>query len=1031
MRGRGILGPWELWRKIALGGVVVVSIFLYIALMIPVGFVMLGILLGAAFVWKDLSMTDVNKGMYIMMTFPFRLATFFVSYKMNAKQLLTINTLAFGAPTDDEDHEVAAGLSPWTRLSSFWNAFAALILGVADIFLVPAHYPIWGMDLLIPWFIAYPLSAIGWFIALQTIFATRRIQGDKESIASVEPKPAVLINKSRAELPFTELLPKALIYGSGPALLLLLVGLFAKLPIWLTLIIVLAAFVFGLAIAASRIMAGAYILGWQEREARRQFWSGAFEFMRDKIPGFNVEMQLPTLEEHENTQLQRRLARDRIARARRSGAARNGGGGDAEVNSEDNADEPYDPQVKIATFGYPQGSTFDDFKEVAPRISNALGVDLCAISPIGNITTSNEEVPGTVGSAGFRVWWTETDPPPLLSPDIDLWMRELLVRSRVIPALSKVRGLGYCTMLTVSMITRPESKRQIMEVRVIPPVGVSVQTFFTNLETIKSALDVEWVRIKGSDDKSATAGASAAISLFIGDMPTFNDRTETSFVRPPAVVRDMIDKMDWQYYWSVLRLQGSNGFPKLMDRQPTTPIVDKLIFSIPSGMAFEEFPTKLSAIKTTSGYSFMEIQQGNEIETRGMSDEEKLRAERDQQSMFTVIASREDPLKRVFNFTDYREQILPGRVPGVENISWSPGVMADDSLAVYDWDAEEPHLLIAGASGSGKSVVASAFILQIMQNNGPGEARFWMVEPKNEMQVYRNADVVERFVDSWTPDDEFIKNAADLMWDARVEMDKRNQIFSSHPKSPKKLSKARQIAKMESERDGTPLEDHPLYLPFLFIVLEECATLFAESSNAEEKQEQKRLLTNTAEIARKARSAGIYLVALTQYPTNASIPSVIRQQMRRIGLKCQNDMASRVVIEENGLEKIKTKGVGMISQGGNYRSFRGFWVKDGDPEEGEANDILDIIATLPKNRGAGAGGGGSGGAASMPRIVLPKPDQTVYNIWDSSYGGAISSAIDGEKRTRDTTFQDLGYQSSQDPTASDEALEEEDEAAIV
>jgi hypothetical protein len=1030
MRGRGILGPWELWRKIALGGVVVVAIFLYVALSIPVGFVFLGILLGAAYIWKDLSMTDVNKGMYIMMTFPFRLATFFVSYKMNMRQLLTLNTVAFGAPTDDEDHEVAAGLAPWTRLSSYWVGFVSVLLGIPDIFLVHAHYPIWGMAFSIPWFIGYPLSVVGWFIMIQTIFATRRIQGDKETIAAVEPRPAVLINKSRAELPFMELLPKALIYGSGPAFLLLLIGLFAKLPIWLTLVIVLAAFVMGLAIAASRIMAGAYIVGWQARAERRDFWTNAFEFMRDKIPGFNVEMQLPTLEEHENTQLQRRLARERIARARRSGAARKGGG-DIEVSSEETGDEPYDPQVKIATFGYPQGSTFDDFKEVAPRISNALGVDLCAISPIGNITTSNEEVPGTVGSAGFRVWWTETDPPPLLSPDIDLWMRELLVRSRVIPALSKVRGLGYCTMLTCSMITRPESKRQIMEVRVIPPVGVSVQSFFANLETIKSALDVEWVRIKGSDDKSANAGGQAPISLFIGDMPTFNDRTETSFVRPPAVVRDMIDKMDWQYYWSVLKLQGSDGFPKLADRVATTPIVDKLIFSIPSGMAFEEFPTKLSAIKTTSGYSFMEIQQGNEIETKDMTAEEALEAERAQQSMFTVIASREDPLKRVFNFMDYKDQILPGRVPGEENISWSPGVMADDGLAVYDWDAEEPHLLIAGASGSGKSVVASAFILQVMQNNGPGEARFWMIEPKNEMQVYRDVDVVERFVDSWTPDEDFIKNAADLMWDARVEMDNRNKIFSSHPKAPKKLSKAREIAKLESQRNGTPLEDHPLYLPYLFIILEECATLFAESSNAEEKNEQKRLLTNTAEIARKARSAGIYLVALTQYPTNASIPSVIRQQMRRIGLKCQNDMASRVVIEENGLEKIKTKGVGMISQKGNYRSFRGFWVKDGDPDEGKPNDILDILGALPKNRGAGFGGGGSGSAAAKPRLVLPKPDQTIFNIWDSSYGGAISNAVDERKKTKDKTYTDLGYVSPQDPKSTDEALEDDEDLVSV
>lgn len=1016
MRGRGIFGPWETWRKAAFWAMIAVAIFLYVALMIPVGFVMFGILIASAFIWKDLSFTDANKGMYIGMTFPYRLATFFVSYKMNFKQLINPVTLAFGPPTDDEDHEVPAGFRPFTRLSSYWNALAALLLASLDIFLVQAHYPIWGTGFFIPAFISYPLSAIGWFAALQTVIATRRFQGDKESVSAVEPKPAVLVDKSKAELPYNELIPRALAFGTGPGILLLLIGIYARLPIWITVVIVIVALLLGFAVAASRFMGGQYIAGWQEREERRQFWSGAFEFMRDKIPAFNVEMELPTLEEHQNTQMQRRMQRDRIARARRN----SGGGG--EVSTEEFVEEPYNPQVKIATFGYPQGSTWDDFKETAARVSNALGVDICAVSPIGNITTSNEEIPGTIGSAGFRVWWTESDPPPLLSPDIDLWMRELLVRAKVIPALAKVRAIGFCTMLNCSMITRPESKRQIMEVRVIPPIGVSVQTFFANLETIKSALDVEWVRIKGTEDKATAGGAAAPVSLFIGDMPTFNDRTETAFVRPPAVVRDMIDKMDWQYYWSVLKLQGSNGFPKLLEREPTTPIIDKLIFSIPNGMAFEEFPNKLSAIKTTSGYSFMEIQQGNETETRGMTEEERLQREREQQAMFTVIASREDPLKRVFNFRDYDDQILPGREPGTARISWSPGVMADDALAVYDWDAEEPHLLIAGASGSGKSVVASAFILQLAYNNGPGEMRFWMIEPKNEMQVYRDLDVVERFVDSWTPDEEFIKNAADLMWDARVEMDRRNKVFSSHPKAPKKLEKARAIAVLESERNGTPLEDHPLYLPYIFIIMEECATLFAESANADEKMEQKRLLTNTAEIARKARSAGIYLVALTQYPTNASIPSVIRQQMRRIGLKCQNDMASRVVIEENGLEKIKTKGVGMISQNGSYRSFRGFWVKDGDPDEGKANDILDLIQVLPKNNAAAYTGKTSSGAT---RVVLPKPDQTVFNVWDSQYGSTIATLIDEGKKTKDVTYSALGYESEQDPSVSDEALEED------
>ena len=274
-----------------------------------------------------------------------------------------------------------------------------------------------------------------------------------------------------------------------------------------------------------------------------------------------------------------------------------------------------------------------------------------------------------------------------------------------------------------------------------------------------------------------------------------------------------------------------------------------------------------------------------------------------------------------------------------------------------------------------------------------------MIEPKNELQTFKDLDVCERFIDSWTPNDRFVENATVFMQDAVAEMNRRYRLMKDHPKFPKKLEKAREIARREAARDGTPVEDHPLFMPFILIVVEECATLFADPGSKEERAQQEKLLSATAEIARKARAAGMYLICITQYPTNASIPSVIRNQMRRVGLMCQNRLASEIVIGENGLETFKTKGMGKVSHKGTYRTFRGFWVKDGDPEEGEPNDVLDVVSALP---GGGGGQQGAGGQV-VPEVVMPDVGDAVFTLWEqSSVGRAVGRAVDEGKKTKDT-----------------------------
>ena len=1363
-RTNGIMGPWENWRKIGLFISIAVGLFLFVILYLPLGFVMTGIMIAASTVWKPVGLiADPTLGTYTVNTPSFKVAAFFTALKNKRPEVLApVVVLGFGPAGSDRDHGLEVGWLPPTRLSAYWSMIGALVLGILDILLIETHFFIIP-GIQIPWFIVYPISVIGFLICFQIITAIRRIQGDSTMVVATESKPAVMIHKSREEIPIRKLAPKALMISGAPVAILVLIGILAKWPAWIMLTGTPILLGFGALIVASRIMATKYIEAWNQRAERREYWIGIFGFMRDKNPILVDEVELPTVEEFERNEERR------IAKINRRSA------------DEDEPEIPrmYEPQIKVAIFQFPANAIFSDYVGMEPKIKGILGVEMCAISPIGNVSMG-AEVAGTIGSNGFRVWWSEQEPPHFLDPDIDDWMREFLVRSKIIPALASIRSIGYCTLLTCGMITRTDSEKRLIEVKVVPSSDVNLETFLNNLEQIRSTLDVPWVRI-GKLSREDGASASA-VSLFIGDFP---ETSKTRFVNPQSIVRRQIDKMDWSYYFNAQGLRGIDGVPRLVERRPATDIVDKLVFKLPDGMPFEAIPNKKSPLMSTSGYIFMEIEQGDDDETKRMSEAEKIQSEAQQEARFTLIASKSDPLKRVFNFGDYQEKILFPRIPGKERVNWFGGVMADDTLAEYSWDSEEPHLLIAGSSGSGKalcidtpiftnngwrrmgdlkvgdilfdlngtrtniihafdaytpefaysisfddgdminasgnhlwsvveshnryvrtrellskltmfdalthsqlavniarfrkqgndlsqedsrddasfkwddrdtylidesgnkltsrawekladslssrlivgkrtnssivnkpvmfqstnaamkkiltieeaafrpkkfdsmgirvlgiseiakiadlapeiievmideiqikatawwrhpittipdneigiqlsisddtalysvdrvfrhlanafaererdietvspeltvlstaeiaasfldtdepdelhyaipfrsieteanyksglstlrrelvrsnnhqdtryitdvkqideknipimrcvsvdsptktyragkslipthnSVVSSSMILQLAHNNAPTEVVMWMIEPKTEMQIYRDLDVVERFVDSWSPDENFMANAADLMEDAVAEMDRRGKIFIAHPKQPKKLSKAREIAVRESETNGTLLEDHPLYMPFMFVILEECATLFADAASKEEKMDQSRLLGYTAEIARKARSAGIYLIAITQYPTNASIPSVIRNQMRRIGLKCQNDLASRIVIGENGLEKIKTKGVGMLSVNGMYRSFRGFWVKDGDSDNNEANDILDIIAKLPTKGSVVVGLGGK----SYPEIFIPDPSSIVFNAWDSIVGQRLASAIDSMKATKDISDKDI------------------------
>ena len=178
--------------------------------------------------------------------------------------------------------------------------------------------------------------------------------------------------------------------------------------------------------------------------------------------------------------------------------------------------------------------------------------------------------------------------------------------------------------------------------------------------------------------------------------------------------------------------------------------------------------------------------------------------------------------------------------------------------------------------------------------------------------------------------------------------------------------------------DGSP---NPLVNPYVFIIVDEAAMLFAGATDPETKELQKEILYYAVKLARESRSAGIHMLISTQYPTKESIPTIIKQQSGRLGLQTQDQIASKVIIDEPGLENLTLKGEGMLIEGSDKRTFRGFLLEDDGFDE---HSMTEILNSVPK----AVVGGNVTKAAGAPTteggyIDMPEVDTSIFNSWDS------------------------------------------------
>lgn len=213
--------------------------------------------------------------------------------------------------------------------------------------------------------------------------------------------------------------------------------------------------------------------------------------------------------------------------------------------------------------------------------------------------------------------------------------------------------------------------------------------------------------------------------------------------------------------------------------------------------------------------------------------------------------------------------------------------------------AKMPHLLVAGTTGSGKSVFTNTLISSLIYSLSPRDLRFIMVDPKMiELTPYNGIPHLLKPVIS---DVEESKNA--LIW-AENEMDRRYKVFAelgarnieSFNQKLKSLN-----TKSLSRKLGKDSESVLEHMPYIVIVIDELADLMITQGKEVEKP--------ITRIAQKARACGIHLVLATQRPSAEIVTGLIKTNFpSRIAFKVSSSIDSRTILDTAGAEKLLGQG---------------------------------------------------------------------------------------------------------------------------
>jgi S-DNA-T family DNA segregation ATPase FtsK/SpoIIIE len=259
--------------------------------------------------------------------------------------------------------------------------------------------------------------------------------------------------------------------------------------------------------------------------------------------------------------------------------------------------------------------------------------------------------------------------------------------------------------------------------------------------------------------------------------------------------------------------------------------------------------------------------------------------------------------------------------------------------------AKMPHLLIAGATGSGKSVCVNAIVASILYSKSPRDVRLIMVDPKVvELKIFNS--LPHMLIPVLT---EVKKVPGALKW-LLAEMEQRYQIFgktnvrnivgfNNRKKAGGSAADDAQEALPLPGIVDAPVDDGvevPAHLPYIVVIIDELADLMMIAPAEVE--------TNVARLAQLARAAGIHLIIATQRPSVNVVTGVIKANLpSRIAFQMASQVDSRTVLDTKGAETLIGRGDMLFTPPGTSRVVRaqGAFVSD--------DEIQKIVAYSQEN----------------------------------------------------------------------------------
>lgn len=276
-----------------------------------------------------------------------------------------------------------------------------------------------------------------------------------------------------------------------------------------------------------------------------------------------------------------------------------------------------------------------------------------------------------------------------------------------------------------------------------------------------------------------------------------------------------------------------------------------------------------------------------------------------------------------------------------------------------------PHMIIAGTTGSGKSVCINCIVCSLLYKNPPDKVKLIMIDPKKvEFSIYQHIPHL------YCPIISDPRKAAGALASAVAEMERRYTLIEDVG-----------VREIDAYNKMTANDPDREYLPKLIIVIDELADLMMMAKNDVEQ-----FITR---IAQKARAVGIHLIIGTQRPSVDVITGLIKANVpSRIACTVKSQVDSRTIIDISGAEKLIGHGDMLFSPVGLSKPMR---VQGAFLEDKEVSDVVDYIKT-------------HNDPVEYNSAFMDSMEAAAANVGEKKVGGAALDAADMNDDSSDVKF---------------------------